>query len=141
MQKVDIKRLRNEKNITQVELANLTGYPQSFISKMENGNEPTPEAFIEKVKETLNIRDIKPYQVGRDDSKSRIKASNVVCGKNAKWQNGSSDYTVQRLLEMLERWQNKIDEKEAKIEEKDAEIAELRCRIFELEAQIRNSNS
>ena len=57
----DLQRIRKEKNVTQRELAEMTSYPQGFISEIENGKASAPEAFINKVAEIFNIADIKGY--------------------------------------------------------------------------------
>ncbi len=59
--RLDIQTIRAERKMTQKELAHLTGFPQGFISKMESGKVSTSEAFIEKVKEVLEIQDIDKY--------------------------------------------------------------------------------
>jgi transcriptional regulator with XRE-family HTH domain len=131
MDRLDIKRIRTENKLTQVKLAELTGYPQGFISQMENGNESIPASFVAILAEKLNITDINAYMYNDDtDTDSRHKMQNSCYGKNAKWQSGSSDLTVQRLLDLID----KID---AKVDKKEAEILKLRQHISELEAQIR----
>jgi transcriptional regulator with XRE-family HTH domain len=131
MDRLDIKRIRTENKLTQVKLAELTGYPQGFISQMENGNESIPASFVAMLAEKLNITDINAYMYNDDtDTDSRHKMQNSCYGKNAKWQSGSSDLTVQRLLDLID----KID---AKVDKKEAEILKLRQHISELEAQIR----
>lgn len=131
MDRLDIKRIRTENKLTQVKLAELTGYPQGFISQMENGNESIPASFVAMLAEKLNITDINAYMYNDDtDTDSRHKMLNSCYGKNAKWQSGSSDLTVQRLLDLID----KID---AKVDKKEAEIQKLRQHISELEAQIR----
>ena len=57
----DLQRIRKEKKVTQRELAEMTSYPQGFISEIETGKASAPEAFINKVAELFNISDIEGY--------------------------------------------------------------------------------
>jgi predicted nuclease with TOPRIM domain len=78
------------------------------------------------------VANISDYIVSDEDEfKPTKEMKNFAFGRNAKWQNGSSDATVFRLLDMLER-------KDARIEEKEAEIRELRKRIDDLECEIKS---
>lgn len=131
MQRLDLKRIRRERKLTQVKLSEMTGYPQGFISQMENGNEAIPKSFITILADKLQIANIDQYFVDDDKDAEARKVLNSCIGRNARWQNGSSDSTIQRLLTMVER-------KEEKIDDLEAEMREMRAKIRELEAQIRN---
>ena len=58
VRRLNIQRIRSEKKITQKELAEKTGFPQGYISKMERGIVSTSEMFINKVKEVFAIENI-----------------------------------------------------------------------------------
>lgn len=47
MYTIDIKRLRKDNKMTQVEMANVLNCKQSFISGIENGNYSLPDTMIE----------------------------------------------------------------------------------------------
>jgi transcriptional regulator with XRE-family HTH domain len=131
MKRLDIKRIRNENKLTQVKLAHITGYPQGFISQLENGNQPTPKKFISKIAEKFHIDAIDEYIFDDEVEDTSSSFNNMSYGRNANWQNGTSDLTVQKLLGMIEK-------KEERIDEKDAKIAFLEKRMHELEAEIWN---
>lgn len=133
MQKLDLKRIRKEQKLTQVKLSEITGYPQGFISQMENGNESIPNAFITILADKLHIANIDEYFVDKDkelvknDTEEETrKITNLSIRKNAKWQNDSSYSIIQRLLTMIERKEEKIDNLEAEIREMRAKIIELK---------------
>jgi transcriptional regulator with XRE-family HTH domain len=131
MHRFDIRRLRRENNLTQIELAKLTGYPQGFISQMENGKGSIPASFIKILMEKLNVTNLSAYIVSEEETKPTKEMKDFAFGRNAKWQNGLFDATILRLLDMLER-------RDARIEEKDAEIKKLRKLIDDLEREIKS---
>ena len=45
----DLKRFREERNLSQKALADLLGIGQSFVSQIEGGKDPMPEALIAKL--------------------------------------------------------------------------------------------
>jgi transcriptional regulator with XRE-family HTH domain len=137
MKRLDIKRIRKENKLTQMELAKLTGYPQGFISQMENGNESTPKAFITLVKERLNIGDISEYMFG-DGSEDELepKVVNSALGNGAKWLNGNSDAAIIRMCDMIQQLMDRLDAKDAQLTAKDESIAEMKQTICRLEAEL-----
>ncbi|ABK60853.1 helix-turn-helix domain-containing protein [Clostridium novyi] len=50
-----LKQLRISRNITTYELSELTGIPQSTISKMENGKRKIEAESLQKLADALNI--------------------------------------------------------------------------------------
>lgn len=110
--RLDIQKIRAERKMTQKELSRLTGYPQGFISKMESGKVSTPEPFIEKVKEVLNIKDIDQY-VSFDPvaAEEAVEPSNTL--------EMTDKMMIQRLFNLLEK-------REARIEKLERENDELR---------------
>ena len=76
--KLKIKELREEKNLTQKELASLIGNVQRNISNWENGlNEPDCESIVKLANvfgvtlDELFGRDI-PYSAGLDEDRERL---------------------------------------------------------------------
>jgi ribosome-binding protein aMBF1 (putative translation factor) len=51
-----IRKRRDELGITQVELANRAGIPQSHVSRLEGGKHAPTKITIERVAEALGIR-------------------------------------------------------------------------------------
>lgn len=74
MRTLNLKRIRQNYNVTQGQISQLTGYPQGFISLIENKRASVPMAFIEKLKESLHIEDITQY-IGNLEKGSKIKKS------------------------------------------------------------------
>ena len=57
----DLKRFREERKISQREISQKTGVAQSFISQIESGKDPMPDALVSKLKEIYHIDDISDY--------------------------------------------------------------------------------
>ena len=51
----DFKAFRIDNKLSQIKAAEYFGCNQSFISQIERGNRPIPEAFIEKAKGDISI--------------------------------------------------------------------------------------
>ncbi|WP_373176840.1 helix-turn-helix domain-containing protein [Bacteroides uniformis] len=51
----DFKAFRKDNKLSQIKAAEYFGCNQSFISQIERGNRPVPEAFIEKAKGDISI--------------------------------------------------------------------------------------
>ena len=51
----DFKAFRKDNKLSQIKAAEYFGCNQCFISQIERGNRPIPEAFIEKVKGDISI--------------------------------------------------------------------------------------
>lgn len=51
----DFKAFRKDNKLSQIKAAEYFGCNQSFISQIERGNRPIPEAFIEKAKGDISI--------------------------------------------------------------------------------------
>ena len=129
----DLQRIRKEKKVTQRELAEMTSYPQGFISEIENGKASAPEAFINKVAEIFNIAEIKGY-IKEDSnlSASKEKDSNVnekdsnVIAKNSKLppleiQSTKEDYEITISKAMFTTIIDSLLKKDKKIEELELE--------------------
>ena len=139
MGRLDINRIRKEHQLTQKQLAQLTSYPQGFISQIENGKAKCPLAFIEKVRDVFSITDIENYiiepQPGQDvtenDNLEQVETSASVQEANAELLATQSpdQYITMSFLTMLQR-------KEKRIEELEVENRELRHKISELLAEM-----
>ena len=107
---LDLQRIRKDYKVTQQRLAELTKYPQSFISQIENARVPTPEAFISALQNVLGITDIEPYFIPTTEEKAVIEAHNEVEERISEQQS-----TINRLLDIIERRDERIKELEAEI--------------------------
>ena len=122
--RLDIQRIRAEKKITQKELSSMTGYPQSFISKMERGRVSTPEPFIEKVRDVLQIADIENYIAYIKPSTSDIPEDLPEERQPRNSDIGMSDkQMIQRLFDLLEKRDARIDKLERENDQLRRELA------------------
>lgn len=46
---IDIKQFRKDNNLSQIDLANILGCTQGFVSSLERGKRPIPEGVITKL--------------------------------------------------------------------------------------------
>ena len=98
--KLDLKKLRQAHNVTQQRLAEITDYPQSFISQMECGKVNVPDQFMKKLEEVLGIKDFEPYLVGDKQMLPETMAEEISEDKK----------TIARLLSMIERRDEQISQ-------------------------------
>ena len=95
--KLDLRKLRQAHNVTQQRLAELTDYPQRFISQMECGRVNVPDQFLKKLEEVLGIKDFEPFLV--DD---------VHIPESVTEEIAEDKRTIARLLDMIERRDEQI---------------------------------
>ncbi len=126
----DLKLFRKDKKISQTKLAEILGVGQSFISQIESGKDPMPEAFIVKLSEIYPTDNIRAYDKN-DNIDIKIKEANafdIVAMGGEVYAN---------LLNKL------IREKQlapfALLEQKEQEIKELNREIGRLEERLENS--
>ena len=142
MRVLDLQRIRSEKNISQVKVAELTGYPQGFVSVIERGKASAPEAFIEKVASVLGVENITDYvsEVANPNLKKKMN-------KRAKGVDQSNDSIpdvadmasaaspeqaiVSNFLDLLKKKEEKIERLEAENEQLKIEVARLSERLDE----------
>ena len=129
MRQLDLQRIRKEHNVTQLRLAELTKYPQSFISQIERGRVDAPEKFYKKLTEVLGIKDFEPYmlpeRVEITDPKPQVQPeaqNNEPCTNSCEEQKMAS-----RLLDMIDRRDQRISE----LESENKKLHELLLRLYE----------
>lgn len=129
MRQLDLQRIRKEHNVTQLRLAELTKYPQSFISQIERGRVDAPEKFYKKLTEVLGIKDFEPYMLPERveivDSKPQVQPeaqNNEPCSNSSEEQKMAS-----RLLDMIDRRDQRINE----LESENKRLHELLLRLYE----------
>lgn len=98
--KLDLRKLRQAHNVTQQRLAEITDYPQSFISQMECGKVNVPDQFMKKLEEVLGIKDFEPYLIGDNQMLPETMAEEISEDKK----------TIARLLSMIERRDEQISQ-------------------------------
>ena len=129
MQTFDLKRFRKDKNLTQVEVAELFSCKQNFISNIEAGLKAIPQDKIELLQSKYG--DISDYMTRKGDIDFKIK--------------NATPYDVVAMGgEVYANLLNKlIREKQlapfALLEQKDQEIKELNREIGRLEERLENS--
>ena len=130
MRQLDLQKIRGEQKLTQLRLAELTGYPQGFVSQIERGKSPAPEAFVRKVQEVLGINDLEPYLI--PDEIDLAKEQQIAELEEAK---NEERQIVQRLLTMLENRDARIMKLEAENDMLRAENDKLRAELATPERQ------
>ncbi len=68
MNLLDVKRLRKDLCLTQIQFSNEIGVQQSFLSRIENGLDPMPQYFIDKIKELYPNFNISEYLYPKSSS-------------------------------------------------------------------------
>jgi transcriptional regulator with XRE-family HTH domain len=107
MKRIDLLKIRKEHKITQVNLATLTKYPQGFISQIENGRVDAPEAFLVRLKEVLDIKDLSPYFLPDPDEQLAKEARQILESRIDELQS-----MINRLMDMLDKRDERIRELE-----------------------------
>ncbi len=108
MRTLDLQRIRKEFKVTQLRLAELTGYPQGFLSRVENKKAPAPVELINKIANVLEISDIDEYIVPDEDE---VRRAAVVEQKQKIEQD-----RIDRLLSIIEHRDRRIEKLEAEVD-------------------------
>lgn len=112
MRQLDLQKIRKEHKVTQQRLAELTKYPQSFISQIERGRVDAPQKFLDKLSELLGINDFEPYLL---PDKAEVKEVQAPAEPKQETKKDEEQSTISRLLDMLERRDQRITELENEI--------------------------
>ena len=142
MRVLDLQRIRSEKNISQVKVAELTGYPQGFVSVIERGKASAPEAFIEKVASVLGVENITDYvsEVANPNLKKKMNKRAQGIDKAADSIPDVVDMAsvvspeqaiVSNFLDLLKKKEERIEKLEAENEQLKIEVARLSERLDE----------
>lgn len=126
MIRFDLQTIRRKKNISQKKLAEITCYPQGFVSVIERGKASAPEAFIKKVAEILNIDNIDDYvtyipneSLKREKKKADISTDKPIVSFPSNNEMGPfmsvspEQSIVSQFLELLRKKEEKIEKLEA----------------------------
>lgn len=135
MRVLDLQRIRAEKKVSQVRVAELTGYPQGFVSVIERGKASAPQELIDKVVSIFGIENIEDYisEVANPNLKKKVTKRGKRDGKSADPADdidtaGASpeQAIVSNFLELLKKKEEKIEKLEEEIEELKKELAVYR---------------
>lgn len=110
MKRIDLLRIRKEYKVTQVKLAELTKYPQGFISQIENGRVDAPAAFLVRLKEALNIKDLDSFYLPDSDEQAVKDARQLLENRIDELQS-----MIKRLLDIIDRRDERIRELEGQL--------------------------
>ena len=125
METFDLKRFRTDKNLTQIEITQLLGCAQSFISAVENGRRSLPSNMIEILQSKYG--DISAYITNITED-TIIKESTpdqfLIAG---------ADAFTKQIVQMMN---DRLIAPYGMITEKDQEIQRLNRKIGHLEAEL-----
>ena len=108
MEQIDLKRLRIDKKLTQVELAELFGCNQNFISDIETGKKTLPPDKLAILKEKFG--DITRYIT--QETQSQMAEGHNIIQQSAKGNNitqHTDGNTVHKFICLLEKKDEQID--------------------------------
>ena len=105
--KLDLKRIRKERGLTQSQLAKMLNFPQSYISYIESFRSSPSQEFQDAIKNTLKIEDLSLYEVTEEDAEQGLK---TFLSRIDEQQN-----TINRLLDMIDRRDQRINELEQEV--------------------------
>ena len=121
MKRIDLLRIRKEYKLTQVKLAELTKYPQGFISQIENGRVDSPAAFLIRLKEALGIDDLEPYYLPEGDELVVREALQLLKQRIDEQQSMNN-----KLMDMLDKRDERIRDLEGQVTKLQENLLERR---------------
>ena len=107
---IDLQRIRKDHKVTQQRLAELTKYPQSFISQVENRRVSAPGAFLKVLMDVLDITDLEPYYFPTPEELEAQNKKKAI-DDNTK----GMQATISRLFDLIERRDERIRELENEV--------------------------
>lgn len=122
---LDVKQLRADLGITQMELSKKLNTPQGYLSQIENGKRKPSKELIEKLKSLLGKRKkIDKYWVEKRPQKQASKQLN-------------SDINSAQQLSAIEKLISLLDRSQARAETLEVENQKLKAEITLLKSQIK----
>lgn len=113
MEHINLQYIRKSHGLTQRQLAEKTGYPQGFISQIENGKAPAPALFVAKLQEIFRMSNAELY-------------SQQPIGEQETQEAGDPQADVR---EIVRRFINMVERRDEKIERLEAEIERLKAQL------------
>ena len=124
---LDVKQLRTDLGITQLELSKKLNTPQGYLSQVENGKRKPSKELIEKLKSLLGKRKkIDKYWVAKQPKKPVVNQLN-------------SDTNSAQQLSAIEKLISLLDRCQARVEALEVENQKLKAEIVHLKSQTPNS--
>ena len=124
---LDVKQLRSDLGITQLELSKKLNTPQGYLSQVENGKRKPSKELIEKLKSLLGKRKkIDKYWVVKQPQKPVVNQLN------------SDTYSIQQLS-AIEKLVSLLDKSQARVEALEVENQKLKKEIAHLKSQTPNA--
>ena len=118
---LDVKQLRTDLGITQLELSKKLNTPQGYLSQVENGKRKPSKELIEKLKSLLGKRKkIDKYWVAKQPKKT------VVNQLNSDTNSAQQLSVIEKLISLLDRSQTRVESLEIENKQLKAEIAQLK---------------
>lgn len=123
---LDVKQLRSDLGITQLELSKKLNTPQGYLSQVENGKRKPSKELIEKLKSLLGKRKkIDKYWVAKQPKKAVVNQLN-------------SDTNSTQQLSAIEKLISLLDKSQARVEALEVENQKLKAEIEQLKSQNKN---
>lgn len=113
MEHINLQYIRKSHGLTQRQLAEKTGYPQGFISQIENGKAPAPAPFVVKLQEIFRMSNAELY-------------SQQPTGEQETQETGDPQADVR---EIVRRFINMVERRDEKIERLEVEIERLKAQL------------
>lgn len=124
---LDVKQLRSDLGITQLELSKKLNTPQGYLSQVENGKRKPSKELIEKLKSLLGKRKkIDKYWVAKQPQKQVINQL-------------KSDTNSAQQLSAIEKLISLLDKSQARVEALEIENQKLKAEIEHLKSQTPNA--
>lgn len=123
---LDVKQLRTDLGITQLELSKKLDTPQGYLSQVENGKRKPSKELIDKLKSLLGKRKkIDKYWVAKQPKKAVVNQLN-------------SDTNYAQQLSAIEKLISLLDRSQARVEALELENQKLKAEIEQLKSQNKN---
>ena len=123
---LDVKQLRTDLGITQLELSKKLDTPQGYLSQVENGKRKPSKELIDKLKSLLGKRKkIDKYWVAKQPKKAVVNQLN-------------SDTNSTQQLSAIEKLISLLDRSQARVEALELENQKLKAEIEQLKSQNKN---
>ena len=120
---LDVKQLRTDLGITQLELSKKLNTPQGYLSQVENGKRKPSKELIEKLKSLLGKRKkIDKYLVDKQPQKPVANQLNL-------------DKNSLQQLSAIEKLISLLDKSQARVEALEVENQKLKAEIILLKSQ------
>ncbi len=133
--RLDLQEIRVKHKLTQQKIAEVTDYPQSFISQIERGKVSVPQLFIDKLRTLFNIEDVDDYVTYIEVKKVPTETAEPAEAEQPKEEQPASSgdaqeafptadqITISRLVELLNKSERRNEKLEAEIERLKAELS------------------